>query len=98
MKEAMVAPAPGRMPTMVPITEQRSIVHLIDQISLKEGIFVLTLPPEMPSSAERRFFFGSVCLKTSVTANRPISTGIMSMPASRLRLPKVRRCTAYILS
>ena len=52
----------------------------------------------MPSSAERRFFFGSVCLKTSVTANRPISTGIMSMPANRLRLPKVRRCTAYILS
>ena len=83
---------------MVPITEQRSIVHLIDQISLKEGIFVLTLPPETPSSAERRFFFGSVCLKTSVTANRPISTGIMSIPASRLRLPNVRRCTAYILS
>ena len=91
-----MAPAPGRIPTTVPTTEQRSRVILMLQSSLKEGIFVLTLPLlPTPSSAERRFLV-FVCFSTSVTANRPISTGIISMPDRRLACPNVRRATPAI--
>ena len=88
----MVAPAPGRMPTTVPTMAQRRMVHLMDSHSFSLGILVFTLPPPMPSSAFRRSL-AVVCLSTSVTANTPISTGIISMPDSSWLEPKVMRCT-----
>ena len=82
---------------MVPTMLQRSITHLMLHISLREGILVFTRPlvPATPSSADRRFL-ALVCLSTSVTANKPISTGIISIPASSCELPKVRRATPAI--
>ena len=44
-KEAMVAPAPGRIPTTVPIIDARIIDHFVSQSSLNEGSFADVSPP-----------------------------------------------------
>ena len=93
----MVAPAPGRIPTTVPRIEARIMVHFVSQSSLNEGSFADVSPPLAVESFSTSIFFCLlVCLRTSVTAKRPIITGIISIPPRSVELPKVKRAIPSI--
>ena len=89
----MVAPAPGRMPTMVPRMEARIMTHLMVKNSFSFGNSVFT-PEALPEVSILRGLI--VCFSTSVTANIPIITGIISTPPSSVLLPHVKRARPSI--
>ena len=75
-----MAPAPGRMPMMVPTTEHLATIHFTERNSFRLGILadMLLFPPTAVSLEGL-----AVCFSTSVTAKKPIITGIISMPEVR---------------
>ena len=81
-----MAPAPGRMPMMVPTTEHLATIHFTDRNSFRLGSLadMLLFPPTAVSLEGL-----AVCFSTSVTAKKPIITGIISMPEVRSLVPKV---------
>ena len=78
---------------IVPMIEHLASSHFMPHHSRNEGIFVFTLAVPSSVVSLSRFF---VCFNTSVTANIPIKTGIISSPAISSPLPNVSLCTAYI--
>ena len=91
-KDAIVAPAPGRIPTIVPRTDARIITHFFSHSSLIEGSFTeVSSLLVVGSLSTSTFFCLFVCLKTCVTAKRPIITGIISIPESSVEFPNVKR-------
>ena len=77
----------------VPRMEQRAMTPFRVHISFRVGILAdISVLPSLPVTA---FSLEGllVCLRTSVTAKKPIMTGIISMPEVRKRVPKVKRGT-----
>ena len=76
MKEAIVAPAPGKTPMIVPKTDERIIVYFTFQVSGNVGnfpeTFSITWLPNSPSSR---------AVKTTLKANKPISAGMRLNPS-----------------
>ena len=86
MALAMVAPAPGRIPTKKPTTEERSVAptHCAASLvlnSIRPVFRTRVCPPLVLSSISR----------ISETENRPITTTINCTPSERWTLSKVKR-------
>ena len=88
MKEAVVAPTPGRTPMSVPMMEERSNATLRFHISRSVGNSVRTLPPV---SRIRPVCFSPDRFRTSARAKRPMMAGMKLIPVSRMLLPKLKR-------
>ncbi len=75
----MEAPAPGRMPTMLPISQERTIVG---RMTLRSSRLRLILSLTLAARARSVIFF-SARMKTWDMENRPISAAVTLMPSLR---------------
>ena len=92
IKEAMEAPAPGRMPIRLPMIQDRTMVGAICFISLP---FNSTRSSNFTSSPALRIFF-SASTSTWDMENRPIRVAVKGSPSYRAAWPKVTRNTPFI--
>ena len=93
MALAMVAPAPGRIPTKKPITDERSVAPVQAAASLALN----SMRPVLRTSVWPLLVLSSIS-RISETENRPITTTINCTPSERCTLSNVKRYTPVLAS
>ena len=89
----MVPPAPGRIPTKMPISEERARVVQLRKMVLIAARCSMAMRLELTTMGFKALSLSRRSLSNWLNANRPTSTGRKSNPWRSESKPKVNRAT-----